>query len=139
MVSLQLFSDTGHDVQAADLEGSPIYVRAGQMVDVRTGRILSKQVMVVKGGIIAKVGAESEVARPEGAEVIDLSGAWVLPGLVDCHVHLASDKGGVDRLVAGVTQSTAKHAYEAAVNAVGLLDLANTRHDLNVCPGAEII
>lgn len=42
--------------------------------------------VVIEGGRITALGADVQV--PEGAEVIDAGGAWLLPGLVDAHVHL---------------------------------------------------
>jgi imidazolonepropionase len=44
--------------------------------------------VMIDGGRIVAVGAASEVAIPNGAEVIDCDGRWVTPGLIDCHTHL---------------------------------------------------
>jgi len=56
-------------------------------VDVEGGRVLDKQVIVVRGGRIEAVGSEATI--PAGAKVFDFSGKTVLPGLIDCHTHLA--------------------------------------------------
>src|SRR4051812_10781600 len=61
-------------------------VRAGRMFDSRTGTVLSNQIILIKGDRISDVGAG--VAIPAGAQVIDLSAATVLPGMIDAHVHL---------------------------------------------------
>jgi imidazolonepropionase-like amidohydrolase len=63
-----------------------VAVRAGRMFDARGGRMLANQVILVRGDRIADVGPN--VSIPAGARVIDLSGATVLPGIVDAHVHL---------------------------------------------------
>src|ERR1041385_5593127 len=62
-------------------------IRAGRMFDARTGTMLANQTIVIRGERIADVGAN--VAVPAGARVIDLSGATVLPGMIDAHVHVA--------------------------------------------------
>lgn len=51
------------------------------------------------------------------AQVFNLRKAFVLPGLIDSHVHLTGNKGGVERAIANVENSPADTAYEAAVNA----------------------
>src|SRR5438552_652934 len=67
--------------------GAAYVIRAGRLIDPETGTAAVNQMIAVKDGRIAAVGAN--VATPEGAEVIDLSQYSVLPGLVDAHNHLA--------------------------------------------------
>ena len=66
-------------------------VRAGRMFDAKAGRNLTNQVILVKDGRIADVGPADRVQIPQGAKVIDLSRATVLPGLIDRHVHLMQE------------------------------------------------
>ena len=66
---------------------APIAIRAGRLIDVVSGRTLTDQVILIRGTKIAAVGAD--VSIPPGAQVVDLSHMTVLPGLVDCHPHLA--------------------------------------------------
>ena len=65
-----------------------IAVRAGKLFDSKAGRMLTQQVVLIQGDRIADVGPEGQVTIPQGAQVIDLSQATVLPGLIDGHTHM---------------------------------------------------
>ena len=65
-----------------------VAVRAGHMFDSKTGQMLTSQVVLLNGERITAVGPEAQVKIPAGAQVIDLSQATVLPGLIDGHTHM---------------------------------------------------
>jgi imidazolonepropionase-like amidohydrolase len=67
-------------------------VRAGRLFDPKSGTNLTNQVILIKGDRITDVGSADRVQIPPGAAVIDLSGATVLPGLIDRHVHLFQEQ-----------------------------------------------
>ena len=67
-------------------ENSVTVILAGNLIDTETGNILTNQKILIEDDIIRAVGPNIDV--PKGAEVIDLSEYWLLPGLVDCHTHL---------------------------------------------------
>jgi imidazolonepropionase-like amidohydrolase len=71
-------------------------IRAGKLIDVDAGRVLSNQVILIRDGKIDAIG--SNVTIPSGATTIDLSKMTVLPGLIDCHTHLAdgSQEANID-------------------------------------------
>src|SRR5688572_30549067 len=71
-----------------------IAVRAGRLFDARAGTMLQNQVIVIKGDVIADVGPAGSVQIPAGAQVIDLTNASVMPGLIDHHLHLMNSVGG---------------------------------------------
>jgi imidazolonepropionase-like amidohydrolase len=63
-------------------------IRAGRLFDSASGKILTRQIVLVQGERIAEVGGEGQVTIPSGAQVIDLTSATVLPGLIDAHTHM---------------------------------------------------
>lgn len=69
-----------------------VAVKAGKLLDVRTGNYTADQMIWIEGDRIKAVGKSAEIQRqmPPSAKIIDLSSAVVLPGLIDSHVHLTS-------------------------------------------------
>ena len=65
-----------------------IAIRAGRLFDSKTGRMLTKQVLLVSGDRIAETGPDGQVKIPAGVQTVDLSQATVLPGLIDAHTHM---------------------------------------------------
>ncbi len=77
----------GSAIAQSDREAStPIVINAGRLLDVRSGKILNHQKILVKDGRIVQVGPT--VAAPMNAQTIDLSESTVLPGLIDAHTHI---------------------------------------------------
>jgi imidazolonepropionase-like amidohydrolase len=76
--------------QEAKNAAATVAVRAGQVLDVRTGNYLKDQIVWIEGDKIKAIGGAAEIEKqlPAGAKRIDLSRATVLPGLIDCHTHL---------------------------------------------------
>jgi imidazolonepropionase-like amidohydrolase len=64
-------------------------IKAGHVFDPRSGKLLDNQIIIVKGNRIADIGPNLGYKSTD--RVIDLSKSWVLPGLMDCHVHITSN------------------------------------------------
>lgn len=99
-------------------------IRAERLVDPETGTTLANQIILVEGERIRDVGPS--VALPPGAEVIDLAGLTVLPGLVDAHTHLGLTYKEVPEnnvyYLTYVLEGSPLRAIQAASNAIQLLN-----------------
>jgi imidazolonepropionase-like amidohydrolase len=94
-------------------------IRAGKLVDPDSGKVLADQVIIIRDAKIEKVGKGIEI--PAGATVVDLSRMTVLPGLIDCHTHLAD--GAHDGEPMGQFKKTAAQvALESVPNARVMLE-----------------
>jgi imidazolonepropionase-like amidohydrolase len=69
--------------------GPPIVLRAAHLFDSVSGKLVDHGVVVVSGTRIQAVGSNAKI--PEGAKIIDLGDATLLPGLIDAHVHLSME------------------------------------------------
>lgn len=67
-------------------------IKAGRILDVRTGKYLTGQKILVEDGVIKSIGPS--VQAPPGAEQIDLTDLTLLPGLIDCHTHISGQSDG---------------------------------------------
>jgi len=104
-----------------------VAVRAGRLIDVRSGTAATNQVILIRGDRIAEVGPAAEVTIPSGADVIDLSRATVFPGLIDAHEHLfltGESHGRYDEQL--LKESWQFRTIEAVVNAKKDLDAGFT-------------
>ncbi|PYK93697.1 MAG: hypothetical protein DME40_03210, partial [Verrucomicrobia bacterium] len=80
----------------AQSPASVTLVKAGRLLDPRTGNVLSPAAVLIESGKIKEVGAPSRVQAdaPAGVKTIDLGSATLLPGLIDSHTHLLVDPIG---------------------------------------------
>jgi imidazolonepropionase-like amidohydrolase len=93
-----------------------VAIHAGRLLDVKSGKMLSDQTIVIEDGKIASVGASAETKVPAGATVIELASATVLPGLIDAHTHLTSDPNfGYEQLGISIPRETLIGAKNARI------------------------
>jgi imidazolonepropionase-like amidohydrolase len=94
-------------------------IRAGKLIDPDSGSILIDQTIIVRDGKIEGIG--KNLAVPSGARVIDLGRMTVLPGLIDCHTHLADGAHETDP-ISQFKKTGAQVALESVPNARAMLE-----------------
>jgi imidazolonepropionase-like amidohydrolase len=105
------------------LGAQTLAIRAGHIVDPETGVASGPQIIVVDAGKFKEIGPN--VTIPPGAEVIDLSNSYILPGLVDAHNHLAltykRDPENNSYYLTTIMDSTAIRAIQAVSNGITMM------------------
>lgn len=104
-------------------------IKAGKLIVPETGKTMNNQIILVEGPRIKAVGPDVHI--PAGATLIDLSRQTVLPGLFDCHTHMAVliNRKGRERgslFFDDVTHTSAERTIHAVVNARDMLDAGFT-------------
>ncbi len=90
-------------------------VRTGHLLDVKTGKLLDAQTIVVSGDTISSVAPTSSVTAQPGDKVIDLGSMTVMPGLIDVHTHITGEPNFDPYFE--LTQTDAKEAIQGVANA----------------------
>jgi imidazolonepropionase-like amidohydrolase len=89
-------------------------VRAGKLLDVKSGKMQANQVVVIEGDKITSVGPALEFKASPADTIVDLSNATVLPGLIDAHTHLTFNPHfGYDTLAISVPREALTGAHNA--------------------------
>lgn len=106
--------------QAAAPADRWIAVRAGRLFD-GTEKLATNQVILIRGDRIVKVGPAERIQVPPDAEIVDLTHATVLPGLIDAHTHVFGNGPDFDNQIL-------RDSYQYRT----LTALANAQRDLMV-------
>jgi len=101
----------GGAVAAANIQA----LTGGAVVDVRTGRVLEDAVVLIEGNRISQIGSRRSTSIPQHVRVTDMKGRYLLPGLMNMHVHL------------GLNLPGAAHIYNEAPTAKVLRMASNAR------------
>src|SRR5437667_6007646 len=99
-------------------------IRAGRVLNVRTGGLRTNQAIVIEGDKISQISPSAEVKAAAGDTTIDLPDATVLPGLIDMHTHLTFELSSLS--YEGLKISTAREALHGARNARRTLEAGFT-------------
>ena len=90
VLTVLFFLGQGVTLTQSSVSAPVVLIKAGRLIDVRAGRVLENQGILIEGERIKSVGplATIQGSAPSTARVVDLSSATVLPGLADCHTHI---------------------------------------------------
>ncbi|MFE7329940.1 amidohydrolase family protein [Streptomyces sp. NPDC057565] len=82
-----------------------LVIEGGTLLDPKTGEVTEDAVVVIRGGVVRTVGARGRVDTPDGLPRLDAQGRWVLPGLVDAHIHINTVAEARDAVRQGATSA----------------------------------
>lgn len=85
--------------------GGDLVIKGGTLLDPATGEVTEDAVVVIADGEVRAVGKRGRTDVPEGFEVLDAHGRWILPGLVDAHIHLNTAAEARDAVLRGATSA----------------------------------
>ena len=92
-----------------------VAIRAGRLFDGKSDDLKKQQVILIEGTRIVQVGSTNDVQIPPGTEILDLSNATVLPGLIDGHTHVFAHGPDLDEQM--MKEPLQYRTLEALVNA----------------------
>ncbi|WP_306328530.1 amidohydrolase family protein, partial [Streptomyces venezuelae] len=82
-----------------------LVIRGGTLLDPATGEVTENALVVIEDGTVRAAGRQGDVAVPKGVETLDAHGRWILPGLIDAHIHLSTVGEARDAVRQGATSA----------------------------------
>ncbi|MFJ8822921.1 amidohydrolase family protein [Streptomyces sp. NPDC102467] len=101
---------SGTSPAAAAASGRPgrtgdLVVDGGTLLDPATGEVTEDAVVVIRDGVVRAAGSRDGVDIPADAPRLDAHGHWILPGLIDAHIHLNTAGEALDAVRQGATSA----------------------------------
>ncbi|HET7205418.1 MAG TPA: amidohydrolase family protein [Terriglobales bacterium] len=125
LVTASFAQQTPSSTASTPQNSKPIYILAGRLFDSTSDNVRENMVIVVEGERIKSIAPANSFKMPAGAEVVNLSHSTVLPGLVDCHVHLSARADRYNEIY-HFKDTPFTHAFFAVGNAKKTLDAGFT-------------
>ncbi|MGW8763410.1 amidohydrolase family protein [Streptomyces sp. NPDC055815] len=110
--------------------GGDLVIGGGTLLDPATGEVTENAVVVIERGTVRAAGREGTVTVPQGITALDADGHWVLPGLVDAHIHLSTAAEARDAVRKGAT--SARSGSTTFYQDIAVRELA--RHSPDLAP-----
>ncbi|OAH10234.1 amidohydrolase family protein [Streptomyces jeddahensis] len=82
-----------------------LVIEGGTLLDPATGEVTEDAVVVIVDGVVRAAGPRSRTQVPEGVDVLDAHGRWILPGLVEAHIHLNTADEAKEAVLKGATSA----------------------------------
>lgn len=103
-------------VSGAALAAGLTAITGANVVDIDTGKTISNAVVVIEDEKIRQIGSAAEVKVPDGARVLAMPGKWLIPGLMNMHVHFGLKLPGIQGLELA-NETDAEQTLRMAANA----------------------
>jgi imidazolonepropionase-like amidohydrolase len=116
----------------------PIAIVGGTLIDGTGSAPVGNSVIVIQGTKIIAVGTKQNVSIPNGAQVIEAKGKYIIPGLIDCHVHYEQPRDLVQMLAWGVTSVNCMFESTDQALAMEKMTSSDTMHSPQVYATAPI-
>lgn len=84
---------------------APLVIEGATLIDGSGKPPLQNSVVVIRGRLVVAAGSRGEIAVPDEARVIAAAGKFIIPGLIDCHIHYDSPRDLVQLIAWGVTSA----------------------------------
>ncbi|MFD6434701.1 amidohydrolase family protein [Streptomyces venezuelae] len=94
---------TGTGTGGGPRTGGDLVIDGGTLLDPATGEVTEDAVVVIAGGIVRAAGSRDRTRVPGNTPVLEAHGRWVLPGLVEAHIHLNTAAEARDAVLSGAT------------------------------------
>ncbi|MGW2014615.1 amidohydrolase family protein [Streptomyces sp. NPDC001927] len=85
--------------------GGSLLIRGGSLLDPDTGAVVEDASVLIMDGTVRAAGPQGSVTVPRGVEVLEAHGRWILPGLIDAHIHLSTAAEARDAVRKGATSA----------------------------------
>ncbi len=132
LLTAAVVAATGWTLGAQSVPPAPLMLTNASVVDVATGEVRRGQTVVLRAGRIESIGTAAPPAASAPARV-DLGGRYLIPGLIDAHVHIATPAAMRVALESGVT--TVRSGGVSHFADVGLRELVKKGH----LPGPDVL
>src|SRR5207244_13220408 len=104
---LALFSHLSIAQEAGEHRPSRIIIHAAKLLEVKAGKTVADQAVVIEGDKIVSVGPMAQMRRSASDHIIDLPNATVLPGLTAAHTPLTRDPRHIGSTSLGISSPPA--------------------------------